>query len=361
MISGLGLLTSVGHDAPTSCASIRAGLSRPSEHPAYRVLDDETQDVVPVTAHPITCFTEGYYLLGFWLRGGVRAVQEALRDSRWFEDRPAPDPARSAVIAIVPHVDDDRYLGDSDTDPSFLLDAYVAPLLTRVNLDVPSEHRELVVHGHASVFFALERASRWIRESDVERVLIVAVDTQLDSLTLDWLAGRRRLKSADEPSGLAPGEAACALVVERRDPTARRDSDVILDAVRTGKEERHCSQDEPNLGQGLAAVVDGLRSDGLGGEAFDGDLIVDLNGETWRAREFGFAQHRVPWLHEPKRILLPASSVGDTGVAAGVLNVCVGAMSQRRGYGARSGAVVLGSSERGDLGGAWLRSSRESV
>src|SRR5262252_9886938 len=75
-ITALGAVTSVGIDAVTTCASIRAGLSRPEALDGAIVLDLEDYQEVPVTGHQVGTLTRGFSNVGRWLQ----LAPVALRD-----------------------------------------------------------------------------------------------------------------------------------------------------------------------------------------------------------------------------------------------------------------------------------------
>ncbi len=58
-ITGLGMITSVGHDVETACASIRCGINRASSLETL-TLDEEDTEEVPMTGHQLSGITDGY-------------------------------------------------------------------------------------------------------------------------------------------------------------------------------------------------------------------------------------------------------------------------------------------------------------
>ena len=79
VISACGLVTAVGRSAPAACAAIRAGIARPRRVSYFMALDEETQEETPVTGYPIRGYTEGFNMVGCWLRLARGAVvMEAL-------------------------------------------------------------------------------------------------------------------------------------------------------------------------------------------------------------------------------------------------------------------------------------------
>jgi 3-oxoacyl-[acyl-carrier-protein] synthase-1 len=194
------------------------------------------------------------------------------------------------------------------------------------------------------------------RQTSLDRVLILAVDSLLDTLTLEWLAAGHRLKSPSTPMGLMPGEAAAAMIVERQGSTARAGGLGV--AVRTAAET--APQGERELtgavrGERLATVLAECLAN-LAAPAGDGCMLIsDQNGEQWRAEELAYCNLRLTEVWPVNAsVLLPAVSLGDTGAASGAVNCCLGALALRSGMARVRQSVVVGSSAQGRAGAALL-------
>jgi 3-oxoacyl-[acyl-carrier-protein] synthase I len=186
-------------------------------------------------------------------------------------------------------------------------------------------------------------------------MLLVAVDSYLDGFTLEWLVSLGRLRSDANPVGLAPGESAVALLLSGPDaPQLSEGTRITVIGCALGSEER--TDGVRSTGAALAAVItDALTQAGLGAP-FRGDLFTDLNGEAWRAHEFGGAQVRVArQLLGDVRTHLCAASVGETGAASGALNIALGTRALERNYALGSSVLVVASSYDGDVAGAILQ------
>ncbi|NTX02420.1 hypothetical protein [Myxococcus sp. CA040A] len=82
-----------------------------------------------------------------------------------------------------------------------------------------------------------------------------------------------------------------------------------------------------------------------------GDLISDLNGETWRAQAWGFVQVRLhDRLGERTRLLIPCTSLGDVGAASGAVGVCMATRAFARKYASGEHTVIVSSAEHGEVG-----------
>src|SRR5262249_32352749 len=161
---------------------------------------------------------------------------------------------------------------------------------------------------------------------------------------------RSRLKAGENPAGLAPGEAGACFLVESEESARRRNAKAaaMIVGAAVGEERAHFLSDEVSTGVGLGGVIAALVPES---SPFAGDVIADLNGEEWRARELACARLRAPNRIDNARFLYPAASLGETGAASGAAAVCLATRAFVRSYDRAGQALVLMSSEHGHLGG----------
>ncbi|WNG36794.1 hypothetical protein F0U61_26310 [Archangium violaceum] len=346
-LTSMGMLSSVGHDVITACAALRAGLVRPAPVIGTYVLDLDGGEMVPVMGHPVRGVTEGFLFLGLWTRMAERAIRNLLTHGQL----PAPDQARfwrtCDLMVVTPILDPARFpLLDEPVDSAFLKEDYAGTLLELTGLSIPPERVHTLPDGHVGVATALEMAARSIEGGRAERCLIVAVDSYLEPDTLDWLASRHRLKHSGNPVGLMPGEAGTALLLEApRAVEARRGHvDAWVQGIAMADTGR--SRDAKDARRDGIVLADMLASM-LSTSPYRGDVIADLNGEEWRARELGSALARLGSRLAEARLLLPATSLGDVGAASGGVGVCIVARAFARGYARTNESIVLSLAETG--------------
>jgi 3-oxoacyl-[acyl-carrier-protein] synthase-1 len=146
-ITGLGMVSSVGWDVGTACASIRAGIARPAEL-EFTVLDPDADDEAPVVGHPISGLTEGFVLVGAWLRLALASLD----DLALYASLPGPEDsafwAKSAVLVVAP-VRRSRIFQEMSAAP--------APRIARLDC------REVVLEGQEDVTLRCGRASLTLR------------------------------------------------------------------------------------------------------------------------------------------------------------------------------------------------------
>jgi 3-oxoacyl-[acyl-carrier-protein] synthase-1 len=326
------------------------------------VLDLESGAMVPVMGHPLRGVTEGFSFLGLWVRIAEIVVGDVIR----YGNLPAPEDARfwstCHLVLVTPALDAGRFplLDDEEPDPSSVLAAYVDSLLELTGLPFGREKVQTVPTGHVGVGQALEMVARRISAREMQRCLVVAVDSYLESDAIDWLARGRRLKFGDNPVGLSPGEAGAAFLVES--PRAARDRNGRVEAwvksVALGDTKRPAA--ETNAQRDGIALADSLSAVLPAEPSFRGHLVTDLNGEEWRAREFGGALARLGARFGDVDVVYPAKSLGDTGAAGGAIGVCLAARAFRRNYSRSNVTIVTSLSDSGAVSAIRLDHPEES-
>jgi 3-oxoacyl-[acyl-carrier-protein] synthase-1 len=360
-ITAFGAVTSVGYDAVTTCASIRAGLVRPSSLDTFEVLDVAAQAPVGLTAHPVGELTRGFSGVGRWLQMAALALEDlantaalaAATDTRFWSS--------TLCCVVLPFPDPDRFdpTGASGSEAALRV-SFVRPLLQRCGAFFAPASVALLLQGRIGALAATRMAAERIAAGRAERVLVLAVDSLVDEPSLLWLAQWSRLKDDANPVGLVPGEGAVAFVLEAAPVAARRglSSAALVRAVAMTRDPNPFVLGEPNLGQGLAEAVQHVLVEAGVRLPFRSEVISDMNGESWRGEEYGHARVRVPsgeW--DGDQLTLPATSVGDVGATMTALQFAVGSHSLKRRLRTGGDALIVASDEYGHAGAAIL--SRE--
>jgi 3-oxoacyl-[acyl-carrier-protein] synthase-1 len=327
-VTALGMVTSVGHDARTACAAIRAGISRPGPIHDHVTTDIADHESVPLLAHPVVPITNGFSSVGRWLQ----LCRYALRDL--LEQLEPRSRARTAVYVWLPELDHPRFEHDDRTRPERMQEALVAPLIS-------SDAVVLWPRGRSGLATLLAEVEHTLR-STAERVLILAVDSYVDAHALLWLDQHHHLKHDDNPVGLAPGEAAVAVCLE----PGRHDSRSVRI---TRASEDHDEPSEPASGRALGRVLVELLDEHVG------ELYTDLNGEPWRAEARGLAFTALPpELARAVTVHHVAANIGDTGEVSALLNLGLAARSYQRDHARGRAAVVVANSDDGAVAAARL-------
>jgi 3-oxoacyl-[acyl-carrier-protein] synthase-1 len=232
------------------------------------------------------------------------------------------------------------------------------PLLDTFLRDVPVHFLQ---EGHAGGLLAIEAAIRLLQDGRAETCIICCVDSHLDLRTLEWLSATRRLKSADNPVGLIPGEGASAFVIEMARTARRHGGELLASLEALGVAEEPLGYFEEGFvprGEALsAALLQAVRTDRA--QALDaGILLADLNGQTQRAMDWGHALVRCVGA-EPSfqrmDVWLLAASFGDVGSATGAFLVCYAVRAFARRYSRGREILLFSCSDPGQRAALTLR------
>lgn len=154
--------------------------------------------------------------------------------------------------------------------------------------------------------------------------------------------------------GFIPGEGAGAALVVSEDAIERLKIDPLARVLSVGKgfEQNRIKTETVCIGEGLtAAFRDGLT--GLPPGARVTDVVCDMNGEPYRADEFGFAALRTKEAFvSASDFVAPADCWGDVSSASVPLSLMLSSIAGRKSYANGRYAFVWASSETGERGAA---------
>jgi 3-oxoacyl-[acyl-carrier-protein] synthase-1 len=346
VVTALGMVTPVGHTADESCASINAGLARIAESFELRVPDVKGH-MVPATCGAVVGVTDGHRRFLRHYRLAVRALAEAIGRAEIGE----PELVESGV-----------YLCTCEPE-RMIIDSRIEHDLVRrlsVGIDVPdlTPRAQVFPLGHAAIFAALQAAVADLQTGRVRYAIVGGVDTYLDEATLDWLADIGRLKTDRNVNGIIPGEGAAFVVLEGRTAALARGAMPLarVDGAATATEPHGIYAGTPTRGDGLTNALERTLA-ALPMAGVDTAVVLcDLNGERYRATEWGLTFLRaLGAVRRSPAVWHPATSTGDTGAAAGAINLAFGAAAVARGYAKPEQVLVWGSSDEGMRGSAYLR------
>ena len=351
-ITGLGAVTSVGLDAATTCASIRAGIARPSDldgHESHAYLE---YSVAPTTGHVVPDLAKGFSGVGRWIQLAVAAIEDLCKSAGLPTPKADPRFWQGTVAELVVPEIDERFDADPDIDETRLSTSFRDPVLRRVASIFSPRRASVLARGRNGVLEVM-RAADW-RVEGLDRVIVVATDSLVDLTALRWLAETNRLKNDTNPVGLSPGEASVAVLLE--DPRAAKQRGARplanLHTVATDLDPERSAEEGPGgvgLGRAALAVLEQAALLEHGAASF----VSDLNGEVWRARELAAAQQRVGhgrWHLD--NMMLPIVCTGDLGAAMPALQIALAAKALQRGYAGGSSVLVTSSEPAGAVGAA---------
>jgi 3-oxoacyl-[acyl-carrier-protein] synthase-1 len=201
-------------------------------------------------------------------------------------------------------------------------------IMSSLPIGIDRERSLLMETGHDGGLAVLGMAAAFLAAGLGPAFLVGGVESYKDIEMLHWLEELGRLKTAETPNGFVPGEAAGFLLVGTRrfasEIGARPLAEIAASARAT--EPSPWYMGEPIQGQGLTDALRGaLDPRGDGGSAV-AMVYADLNGESWRVDEWGYAYLRnAQNIQDPLDIKHPADCWGDIGAASGAVLAALGA------------------------------------
>jgi 3-oxoacyl-[acyl-carrier-protein] synthase-1 len=322
-----GACTAVGLTSAYAAAAVRAGVVRFHEHDVLLGKDGE-----PIIVASVPLLSDDPVGAERFVRMALHAIRGAL----------APVQASHVDVTRVP-----IYIG-LPLDRPGRPDDLERRLRAAVHAEFGSQHIETLACGHAAGMQAFERGMDALLGNRAELCIAGGVDSYLDADTLTWLDENDQLHSSENPYGFIPGEAAGFSLLGTRRTAARMGVIplVRLWCIGSARESSLIKTDAVCLGKGLISAMRGVL------ELVPDKpqrMYCDLNGETYRADEFGFAmQALAPRLEETDSYVAPADCWGDVGAASGPLFASLFGASLARGYALGPWALLTTSSESGE-------------
>jgi 3-oxoacyl-[acyl-carrier-protein] synthase-1 len=334
-IVAVGMITSVGGDAPRTAAAVRAGVSRVRStwlhdrrgEPFFMaaVPDEDlptSNDDQPVSEREDRM---------------TRLARAALREAT----ADVPESDRIPLLLSLPEAVPGRA---APVGPDFL---HRLTANGDVRFDVAASR--VAPGGRAAGLALLAEAMQRIASRAAPLVLVGGVDSPFDAGWISALDDEDRIRAAGVRDGFTPGEAAACLLIgppgaarkARRAPIAR------IDGVAAAYETGHRYSPEPYRGDGLDAAFRALFTEIGGNVGPIRSVYAGLNGESFHAKEWGVARLR----HQARfaencSLFHPADRLGDTGAAMGPLTLGLAAIGLEKGY-RSSPSLVWCSSDMG--------------
>jgi hypothetical protein len=347
-ITGMGMVTAIGHGAVETCASLRARIVRPRPLPLQVISSDEP-GAVAATGHPIRGLVDGFTGLARLIKSGALALEDLLRSAE-FPMNDARFLQRTALLICLSPTRRDEW----EFYDELLAEQLPARILRHTSLAIPTRNVSVLQNGHASGLLALQKGAGLLQEGQFQRALVLGVDSLVEEDALQWLASRRRLKTPESPMGLMPGEAGAAVLLEIGAEAKRRAVPALgtLDAIGVGRAENETRKGTES-GRALAHAI---RQAWPAGDPPVGDIYGDLNGEHDRAMEWGCAQALLRATHplDTAHLHVPAECLGDTGAASGLISLCAALRAFAREYAYGDHALIWSSSDSGEFAAARL-------
>lgn len=184
----------------------------------------------------------------------------------------------------------------------------------------------IVQEGAASLGHALELAAKWLTQFPY--VMLASVDSQVIAGHVQTLLHDGLALTEANGDGLIPGEAACALLLEK---TPKSETEAGLDCVAFSVTADSAIRggSEPNLGRGLSKAID-LAKKALPANERIAIRISDQAGDEWHSTQASLGVGRS--LIGDADLWCPADSVGYCGAVAGLLALSWAHSAVKKGY-----------------------------
>lgn len=361
VITGLGLTTSIGLDVVASCASARAGVTR------WTQLDIEEPDLdtlesVPLKGHAVRGLTDGFDGLGRLLRLGDAALEDLMAYSglgpahhsrtgffvclpghfystahlqtELLGQGPAPDGL--AKEALHEHFEQRQALQEE------LEERLLPSLLSQNGLVIPPALRASFYGGPAVFAQAVEKAVHLLQSRELDRCIVGGIDSYVQGAALMEVHELGLLRTAEQSSGFFPGEAASFVLLERVEVARARGARMegVLAGVGHAEESFDRFSEVPPQGSALTVATQACLRES---RVPPGLAIINLNGDGFRARDFGTALVRLRGavLTGDFQQWFPPASFGELGAATGATSVCLAVRGFVRGHAGSHSAVVM--------------------
>jgi 3-oxoacyl-[acyl-carrier-protein] synthase I len=339
-VVALGASTPIGRDAWSSAAAVRAGVNTFTEHP---YMTDAVGEPIRLAMAP-------------WLEADCEGLDrfEALLV-------PALEQASAPIADLAgPKMRAALAVGLPSARPG-LPSGLEEGLRTRIARKLPDRFAAVAVlpAGHAAGIVGLRAAWPRVASGEFDVCVLAGVDSYVEPQTLEWLESNDQLHGAgplNNAWGFIPGEAAGAVLLCRGGMLERLGLPplALVLGVGTANEPNRIKTETVCIGEGLTAAFRQCLA-GLPPGAVVTDVFCDMNGETYRADEYGFACVRTKEFFESvSEFTAPADCWGDVSAASAPLAIALSAVAARKAYANGRYAFLWGSSETGERGAALL-------
>ncbi len=290
-----------------------------------------------------------------WLNFGLTGVERfkallypAMDQVLEFRTRRIPH-ARTALALALPDKRPGVHAGLGETLLGDLVARYPATFVATAAFP----------NGHAAGAFALSAGMRKLTRGDVDACVLAGVDSYIEPETLEWLESCDQLHGGGESNnawGFIPGEGAGAILIVGKAVAEQVRGTVLAHVAGIGTAKELCciKTDTVCVGKGLTDAFRAALQPLTAGEVVT-DMYCDMNGEPYRADEYGFTALRTKeYFTSLSGFVAPADCWGDVAAASVPLNLSLASIAGMKGYSNGLTALVWGSSEGGERGATLL-------
>lgn len=347
VITAVNCITAVGHNAGMTAASVRAGISRL----------EKSNDYYDIEGNPITAaFIQGISDENndvIRMRDIAKYCLETLLE-KYFQDKTGLESEVNLLFGVASlSRPGPRYEGESQE--------LVNHLGTIVQKWPKKVTPQVITSGNSSVIRCIKIAGQLLKDNPHCICIIGGIDSFLASETLDWFEDSERLKSGTfgRNQGFSPGEAVGFMLVETKEGALCRKKKALAEVVGVGlaNEPAPFLSERPSKGEGLTKACKAALSESTCDPADIEVVLGDLNGEFFRAKEWGYAEFRCFGnCNDARQLWHPADCMGSIGAASGAILMNIAAVGLSRGW-IEKYAMVFCSDDEGECGSIVLKSN----
>lgn len=307
-----GVVTSIGMSLDASYAALNAGLDNFQETSFANRGVPVIGAAIEPSAHPAIAKpnARGHERLANFVR---MAIEECLINA----NLEVPCALKVPILLVLGETD--RY-GRSDKLASACQSAY-ASLLKNAS-QTPFFKAEV---GSVGTLEALKAAAKIISEGEYSSVLLVGVDSWLNTPDIQYAIGRDRLLSSENACGFIPSEGAAAVLLSAPNaldskPNGCPDNvPLYIAGLGQGQESASLYTDEPCYGTGLSKAMRSALEQAETALHHVQLELTDITSEAYFFDEIAYARTRLLRQSMPQgfRRIHPSSCMGNTGAACG--------------------------------------------
>lgn len=338
-ITSLGGITPVGLNIEQSCAAIRAGIARITEHAYFECTphDPEWDEDLPL-------FSSSVPTLDPFLDGVERLVElaiPALSETVECAKLKRNDIQKAGLFISLPQ-------SDAATHNIGLATNFIPAICKRTGL-TGFKVTKINQTGRTGIFEHIAEAIDLLESGEIEFCIVGGVDSYLLEDRLDLLDETWRIRSERNVDGFIPGESAVMLMLETERHAKARGASLIskITAVASGLEPETISSEKASTGNGLSDAINGIVQQTNNASGFK-SVYCSLNGESYYAFEWGIQLARLGKVFENMGDLIhPAENCGDVGAATGGLLLACATKAFQHGYNTSKESLLWASNDSG--------------
>lgn len=348
VISGVGAHTSFG-GAADAAAAFRCGMSRGRELEDWPMFDQETLHEYRLIGHPAADMEKGFQGIGRYLSMLVSAATDIVR-ARTLDHI---NRHKLALILVLPPS------SPNTLSPGDSLLRLLSAIQRGSGLEISPENTLPLTSGRIGYTQGLRHAMELLRRGMIDHALICSADSLLDRGRLERLLAEERVRTAERATGLFPGEAAVMLLLERSSVAVARGIVPLVQIAASIDREAPppTYASAPPSGTPSSEIIEEALFQAGIVPATTGTIYSDLNGEEYRAADYGNAIVRCSpeWQLGSWHTEVPAISFGDTGASSGALASCMMVRSIARNYFQGETALFTLAGDEGGRGVAVMK------